>query len=342
MESVIGVRFMNINLPKISIIVPVYNVELCMRKCIDSILAQTFKDFELILVNDGSTDGSGKICNEYSLKDKRIRIINKENGGLSSARNAGIKAALGEFLGFVDSDDYISPDMYNFLFTLLNKTHADVASCGLYNCYANKIIPQCKSNHSYLLNGEGALALVLEGEKLYMSAVNKLYRRNLFEKTCFPLGKLYEDAFTIPSILADACLVAVETAPMYFYVHRAGTITTSDFNKNDLDIVEAHKKNLDLVRLRFPSLESRAMFRYLWAYAHVLDKMSCSANYHSIRRGAEYRAIVSVLRANTSKILANPYFSCRRKIMATLLFVNSSVYAHIVQYSKRKSMKLFD
>ncbi len=123
---------------EISIIVPVYKVEPYLRKCVDSILAQTFTDFEVILVDDGSPDNSGKICDEYASKDSRVRVIHKENGGLSSARNAGIDVARGKYLGFVDSDDYIEKDMYELLYDNIVKEQADLSICGIYDIYAGK------------------------------------------------------------------------------------------------------------------------------------------------------------------------------------------------------------
>ena len=126
-------------MPKISVIVPVYNVEKYLRKCIESILNQTFREFELILVDDGSTDSSGKICDEYALKDSRIKVIHKENGGASSARNAGLDVAKGEYIGFVDSDDWIEMDMYGELYRLIKENNTDISVCGINNIKRYKI-----------------------------------------------------------------------------------------------------------------------------------------------------------------------------------------------------------
>ncbi|NST07596.1 glycosyltransferase, partial [Enterococcus faecalis] len=122
-------------MPKISIIVPVYNVEKYLEKCVRSILAQTFTDFELILVDDGSPDSSGAMCDQFAEQDQRVKVIHKENGGLSDARNAGIEIATGEYLGFVDSDDYIADDMYELLYTNIVKEDADLSICGIYDVY---------------------------------------------------------------------------------------------------------------------------------------------------------------------------------------------------------------
>ncbi|MFR2551722.1 MAG: glycosyltransferase [Clostridioides difficile] len=125
-------------MPKISIIVPVYNVEKYLEKCVRSILAQTFTDFELILVDDGSLDSSGAMCDQFAEQDQRVKVIHKENGGLSDARNAGIELATGEYLGFVDSDDYIADDMYELLYTNIVKEDADLSICGIYDVYEGK------------------------------------------------------------------------------------------------------------------------------------------------------------------------------------------------------------
>ena len=127
---------------KVSVIVPVYKVENYLKKCVNSLINQTLKDIEIILVDDGSPDSCGKICDEYAKNDSRVKVIHKQNEGLSEARNVGIMAAKSPYIGFVDSDDYVAEDMYEMLYENLIKTNADVSVCGLYDCYSNKKIPQ--------------------------------------------------------------------------------------------------------------------------------------------------------------------------------------------------------
>ena len=141
----------------ISIIVPVYNVENYLRKCVDSIINQSYKNLEIILVDDGSTDSSGKICDEYSLKDSRIKVIHKKNGGLSDARNAGMEIASGDFWGFVDSDDYIDSDMYSVLLENLLGAEADLSACGRIFTYDGKEIPEYSENNPVTLSGREAV-----------------------------------------------------------------------------------------------------------------------------------------------------------------------------------------
>lgn len=130
----------------ISIIVPVYNVEKYLNKCIDSIINQTYKNIEIILVDDGSTDNSGKICDEYLLRDSRIKVIHKNNGGLSSARNEGINISSGEYIGFVDSDDWVEPNMYEEMYKKILYSNADIVDCGYWKEYENKSIKYISAN----------------------------------------------------------------------------------------------------------------------------------------------------------------------------------------------------
>ena len=141
-------------MPKVSVIIPVYNVEQYVEKSIQSVLNQSMKDIEIILVNDGSTDKSGEICDRYGQKEERIIVIHKENGGLSSARNVGVKAASGDYIGFIDSDDYIESVMYETLYQMAERDSADVAVCGVYDVYKNGKVPQCASRETFVCDQE--------------------------------------------------------------------------------------------------------------------------------------------------------------------------------------------
>ncbi len=209
---------------KISIIVPIYRVEKYLGKCIESILAQTFKDFEVILVDDGSPDRCGDICEEYALKDSRIKVLHKENGGLSDARNAGIEIAQGEYLAFIDSDDYVAPDMYDALYCLAQEYHADMVICNavLVDEVAEAIYKDCSD--IYVMNSEEALKQMIFKRLFAVNAWNKIYRRELFSKIRYPKGMLYED-FATTYKLIDCCNNIVYTpSEKYAYVQRSGSI----------------------------------------------------------------------------------------------------------------------
>ncbi|MBQ2643432.1 glycosyltransferase [Candidatus Saccharibacteria bacterium] len=201
----------------ISVIVPVYNVGGYVEKCIRSVLGQEYEELEVILVDDGSTDGSGKICDELAEEDDRVRVFHKQNGGLSDARNYGLKKAKGEVVAFVDSDDYVEKDYISEMYKTMEQTNADVIVCGY-----NNIKPKGE-----VLSGEtAAVKLLTKQENIDIVAWNKLYRKNLFteNKISFPFGKKHEDMLTTYRILAKAKKVTYVSSSLYSYVERKNSI----------------------------------------------------------------------------------------------------------------------
>ena len=322
---------------KVSVVVPIYKVENYLEKCVNSLLNQTLQDIEIILVDDGSPDRCGDMCEDFAQKDKRIKVIHKINGGLSDARNVGILAATSQYIGFVDSDDYVAVDMYEVLYNNMVQHDADISICGLYDCYKTKKIPQATGNEFLVLNNKEALGLALEGRKLSVSAVNKLYKRELFEEIKFPKGKLFEDAFTIPKVLARAKKVVLDPKPKYFYVHREDSITTSAFKPQDFNVVEAYEQNLFFVEDKFQELRKQAEFRFLWSYMHVFDKMILSENFTDFEN---YNKVLSKLKSQTFSVLKNPFFSLKRKFVSLVWLVSPKLYGNMLRYQKRRNFKL--
>ncbi len=240
---------------EISIIVPVYKVEPYLRKCLDSILAQTFTNFEVILVDDGSPDNSGKICDEYAIKDSRVRVIHKENGGLSSARNAGIDIAQGKYLGFVDSDDYIAEDMYEVLYENLKFYDADISSVEIIPFRDDKYENTSKEKKEILLNKKEAIKSVLEGTDFYAYAWNKLYRKELFYNNRYLEGETFEDAYIIIDILLETDKIIVSNEEKYFYLQRNDSIMGQKFSKKTLDVIKAWQYNQKKILNHFPDLK---------------------------------------------------------------------------------------
>lgn len=324
-------------MPVISIIVPVYNVERYLNKCVDSILAQTFTDFELLLIDDGSTDSSGTTCDQYAAKDSRVRVLHKENGGLSDARNTGIEAAKGDYIGFIDSDDYIDSDMYEYLYGLILKESADVAACGIYHCYIDRIEPPKVPEELLVVNNEQAIALMLDSKKISVNAVNKLYRRSLYQSIRYPVGKLSEDAFIVVELFAQTKKVVISTVPKYYYLHHEGTITSSPFREKDVNVIEAYTKNLRLIEEKFPSLKQQALFRYYFAHFYVLDKMVFSSDRPNTTLKTQ---IIHVLRSHFFSILSNPYVGRNRKIALCGLMIHFSIYKKLVSLNRNVNRKL--
>ncbi len=316
----------NANLPLISIIVPVYNVEKYLSKCIDSILAQTYKNTEIILVDDGAKDKSGEICDEYAKKDSRIRVIHKKNGGLSDARNCGLEAARGELVGFIDSDDYIDSDMYEVLYNAMEKYGAQMSMCDVYDVYDGQEIPVQDNIRDFATDAEEAMKIVMDGQINYAYAVNKLYKKELFSDIKYPVGKIIEDAFVILFLLEKTQKVAFSTARKYYYYHRENSIVSNAFSKKHYDCIEAHEQNYRFICEKHPNIEKAARMRLYWSRFFVLDKMLVS---DSVGKD-EYMPIVKYIRRGVPYIVFESILSKPRKIAAIILLFSVSAYKKLL------------
>lgn len=201
--------------PLVSIIVPVYNIERYIKKCLESLCRQSYSNIEIIIVDDGSTDSSGEICDGFAVGDARVKVFHKKNGGLSSARNYGILKAKGEYIALVDGDDFVKKDFIEAMVKKAKEKDADLVICGF-----NDIVPK-----EELLSGEDAAARLLTSQdNLEIVAWNKLYKKELFKDIRYPEGKKYEDSLTTYKILAEAKNVVYMPKSLYCYVSRPGSI----------------------------------------------------------------------------------------------------------------------
>ena len=224
----------------ISIIVPVYNVEKYLEKCVESIINQTYKNLQIILVDDGSKDNSGKICDEFKLKDDRIEVIHKTNGGLSDARNAGLKIAKGDYIGFVDSDDYVEKDMFETFLSLIEKYNADISIVSYYEFENGKFVEKDYTNELIKMNSLEGLKQILIDKKIPNYSCNKLFKRNLFNDIKFPVGKKFEDIATTYRFFEKANLIIFKDVAKYYYIRRENSITkrkTYDNYKDYIDVL---------------------------------------------------------------------------------------------------------
>ena len=225
----------------ISIIVPVYNVEAYIHQCIKSIIEQSYKNLEIILVDDGSKDKSGKICDDYARKDKRIKVIHKKNGGLSDSRNAGITVATGKYIAFVDSDDWIEKNMYEKMYNECEKFGADICICGFFREYKDKTISECNFGER-VYDTESALEELIKGRVIKDHAGTKLYKRFLWDNVEYPVGKVYEDIRTTYKIIQKSKMVCLLPDSMYHYRQRKGSIARSGFSEQKIEWLEAVKE----------------------------------------------------------------------------------------------------
>ena len=244
----------------ISIVVPIYKVEKYINKCLNSILNQTYKNLQIILVDDGSPDNCGKICDEYEKKDKRIQVIHKQNGGLSDARNVGIAEAKGEFIGFVDSDDYIEPTMFEDLLNLVKENNADVAICNFYEVKDDKKIMKNNCNDVEIYNKMEILKEILLDKKIQSYAWNKLYKKALFNKVKYPVGKKYEDIGTTFYLLEGCEKVVVSGKPEYYYLNREDSIVNNVTESTIMDYVTIVDERYDYIEKNYPELNKYNMY----------------------------------------------------------------------------------
>lgn len=241
--------------PLISVIVPVYKVEAYLDHCVQSIVDQTYRNLEIILVDDGSPDNCPAMCDAWAKKDCRIKVIHKENGGLSDARNAGMAIAAGEYLSFIDSDDYIAPEMFQLLLDRIKEDGSDIAACGVEMVFEDGAEPKnLTTAGNCILDRKAAMEAVIRESWLKQPVWNKLYRTDMVRDILFPVGKYHEDVFWTWQACARAERVSVFDTPCYYYVQRSGSIMAEQYSLRRLDAIEAKEQRLAFIEKQFSEL----------------------------------------------------------------------------------------
>lgn len=276
--------------PLISIVVPIYKVEQYLNRCVDSIINQSYENLEIILVNDGSPDRCGEICEEYKSRDSRIVVIHKENGGLSDARNFGIERATGEFISFLDSDDWLHEDFVSRLYSLLIDTNADISASNFLKVYDQPSgMPKIEANHS-IHEFTNIESLAQYGEELGAQMVvawGKLYRRELFNEIRFPRGKLHEDEFTTYKLLYAAKKISYTHEPLLYYFQRNDSIMGQGFDiRKKLDFMEALYERANFLNQKGLSRLSDRLYRQYF--------LSILANHHHLRKHHDLPRVVDL------------------------------------------------
>ncbi len=220
----------NSTLPLISIIVPVYNVKDYVGKCLLSLQGQTYPNLEIIVVDDGSTDGSGDICDSFARLDSRFKVIHRANGGQSAARNEGLDVATGEYIGFVDSDDWIDTDMYEFLYQLMIDNNADISVCSHYIEKNGKAKIKYASEDTIVFTRKKAIRALVEDKRMRNYVWDKLYKRHLFENLHFPVNRFFEDIALSYQIFHRAKKIVMQGCPKYHYLVREGSTMQSKYD----------------------------------------------------------------------------------------------------------------
>lgn len=244
---------------KISVIIPVYNVEKYFKKCVESIISQTYENLEIILVDDGSPDRCGEMCDEFAALDSRIKVIHQENRGLCGARNAGLKAAAGDYIGFVDSDDRLSEDMYEYLAVSLEKYDADIVSCRYYRVGREYEGYAEKGEYDVLMTGREAVRELINNFVLRSLFWNKLFRREILEGFSFPEGRTFEGTLTMHRLFLKCRKVVMLSQPKYYYLDNQNSIVNTKNVKNGLDCCLSHIERYNDLEESFPELRTKML-----------------------------------------------------------------------------------
>jgi len=318
------------SVPLISVIVPVYKVEPYLHKCVDSIISQTYANLEIILVDDGSPDNCGKICDEYAGRDKRVKVVHKENGGLSDARNTGLDIAKGSFVAFIDSDDFITVNYAEYLYGLITKYDADISVCNYLPIREDGVAIKSKDSliEDKFYRKEDFKALftaMLYEENLatYDSACTKLYKKILFENIRFPKGKLFEDVRTVPQLLQKAEKVVFGKEKHYFYQIRQDSISTKNFSNKTFDLIEATKEMCQFVGNNYEGMEKACARRYASAMFCVLRRLIEADNYDKKEAGLLRKKIL----LNCRSLLFDRKAPARDKFGLFTLFFGVRVFS---------------
>ena len=315
-------------MPQISVIVPVYNVEQYLKRCVDSILEQTFTDFELILVDDGSPDNCGAICDEYAQKDSRIHVIHQKNGGLSAARNAGIDWVFAnsdsQWLTFVDSDDWIHPQMMEILLDMVQSSGKKISVCGYQETAEMAFLEEVPKPVSALWAPED---FFVECNTNAVIACGKLYHRSCFDMIRYPLGKIHEDEFTTYLLLFEQQQITVTDASLYYYFQNTAGITKSRWSPKRLDAWQAYDEQISF----FKKLDNKRLAKfcyrkYLWNAGGQLIQARKSEDF---RQNKPYIRIIKrklhallwqIWRLGYTDILTD-YAKCRMSDILDLPFI---------------------
>ena len=321
---------MKINNELIRIIVPVYNVEQYINNCVRSIVTQTYQKIEIILVDDGSTDKSGEMCDTLEKTDERIKAIHKENGGLSDARNAGIDIASGKYIMFVDSDDYIPDYAVTYLYKLLKENSANISIGSLKMTKELNSEAKLTIGQTCIYGNKEAIGQLLYANLFSTSAPAKLYEKSLFDSIRFPVGKLHEDLYTIYRVMNRAQKVAYGSEVVYFYYHRTGSITVSKFSEKRMDALDA------LNQLKFNINISEYGIQNAYS-SQVLENIFSFFSTDITCEDMNKYGLWKMVKENRGNVLFDNYVSNRIKGYALLSYLGLKKTMKITkEYYKRK------
>lgn len=307
----------------ISVIIPVYNVEKYLVRCVGSVLKQSYQNFEIILVDDGSTDSSGSICDDFAREYENIRTFHKPNGGLSDARNFGVERARGDLLTFIDSDDYIDSDCLSYLLELLSGARTRMSVCQLRVITSGGRIIENGTSGNAVLDPAGCIKKMLYHDGIDTSACAKLYDRHLFDAVLYPKGKYFEDIGTTYALMMQCDKIAIGYESKYNYIYRNASIVNSNFNPTKLDLIEMTDKMARDVGAAYPDLRQAALRRRVYARFSTLNQMFYVREAKYIK---ERSRLIRFIRKHSKEVLNDPLAPDRDKKAIRILMLGFPVY----------------
>lgn len=313
--------------PLISVIVPAYNVEKFIGKCIDSILRQSFKDFEVLLIDDGAKDSTPEICDACAKKDSRIKVYHKENGGLSDARNYGIDRMQGKYVTFIDSDDYVDSGYFEYLYGLITQEEdIQIAICGKKSVREDENASPDPETFHEIITDERAVQKMLCGHGSGHSAWGKLYSADLWKTVRYPKGKIYEDYATTYRVMALVDKAAWGNAAMYFYVQHIESIMHQKCSRRSLSLVDIADEETEFIVKKWPALKQEALAR------KVTSELKCLQNILNAKNEEfdDYKQkIVEDVRRHKGELLASKKVALKTKIKIIALLLGERTFGFI-------------
>ena len=304
--------------PKISVIVPIYKVEPYLRRCLDSIINQTYHNLEIILVDDGSPDNCGSICDEYAANDERIIVIHQENSGLSMARNSALDIASGAYIGFVDSDDWIELDMFEYLLTNMLKTDADIGFCGRIEEYPNRSVGKSWARIE-VMERDDALKNLLEDKILHNGVWDKLWKKELFDGVRFPAGRTFEDMAVTHRPFIKAKRVVLLPEKKYHYLQRQGSILADTSISNRINFYIAAKQRYEEMIKEWPQFQRLLEAQCLAATVNIWCGYYFSPKAMRIQRKKELQEISRFVRPRLRETLNETNLGVAGRIVLRLV-----------------------
>lgn len=300
---------------KISIIVPVYNVEKYVSRCIDSLISQTYKNIEIIIVDDGTKDDSGRICDQYAEKYNNISVIHTSNGGLASARNVGLQHITGEWVFFIDSDDFVTTDAIETLLMLCKQHNCDISIGDFKKYYNEEDLIRNSSEKYYIMNNSQAMSLIFDKTKQRFTAWGKLFKATLFNDIKFKSEARYAEDMYIMYKLFDAANQVIRTdREIYYYNQEGVSLCRSTFNKNKLHGCYSTRECLDFISKHYPTVENEAFAGYSSMLLNYCWQLRKNTEYDEFKRES-----ISYLKNNRKKVRTNKDINIKNKIKGIFL-----------------------